>query len=581
MKKIKQHWLAGVLAVLSGLIIIVPPLIFRHNPTYQGIDFFGTDGETSYIAQVHAVYNGDFKFGNVFLYEYADVPYVKQPLPAMVMAGLGKLFFLSVPNAVILAKFVFPVLVFWFVYGFCLVITKDKNSSVLGATFIVLAPATTALLDPHAWLSILTKGVFSGSEPQFLFFSRPISPQVSNVFFFAYIYVLWYFLDIKEKVTTVKQWWLGGLASLLLGLSFYTYLFAYTLLFAMNGFLALYFLVQKDWGRFKNLCLITFGGLLIGIPYVWNMFQVFASPDYADLNMRVGQVQSHEFIISRVLVGITILLLLFYRKRDWFFAFSLSFLAAIFAVSNQQVLTGKTIPIPEHYHWYYMAPIGGFIILHILCARLPVKFRASARETWAVALLTLSFLIFGIRFQVWSYQYQLPVFESFQAYGPAMNWLRDNTTKDDVVFANKDFSEHVVVFTPANVYYSSYAGDALVPAERLRRAFYTYMYLDGVTGDQATDYFSVPANRLMFSNRVYSNYWRAKNGCYECYPEVLDQDFIKEYQTFYQADFLQNLKKYRITYAVWDKELNPNWKLGRFFTEAVFDDGRMRIFRVN
>ena len=97
-KIIHEHITAIVMAVIVGVIIIAPIIIFRFDPIYSGIDFFGTDGESSYIAQVHAVYNGDFSFGNVFLYEYEDQPYVKQPLPAIITAGLGKLFGLYVPN---------------------------------------------------------------------------------------------------------------------------------------------------------------------------------------------------------------------------------------------------------------------------------------------------------------------------------------------------------------------------------------------------------------------------------------------------------------------------------------------------
>ena len=188
---------------------------------------------------------------------------------------------------------------------------------------------------------------------------------MSNLIFFAHIFVLWLLLDRGNSFSLKKKYILGILASVLLGLSFYTYLFAFSLLFAMNGFLWIYFLIKKDFTKLKQLTLIIVGALLLGASYILNMLQVFSSPYYADLSVRVGQVATTEFILSRVWFGIVFIYLFFYRKLNSFGVFTITLLLAFFAVSNVQVIIGRTIPIPEHYYWYYLAPFTGFILMHI------------------------------------------------------------------------------------------------------------------------------------------------------------------------------------------------------------------------
>lgn len=576
-KLVRAHWPAFLMAALVGAIIIAPPIIFRLDPAYRGIDLFGADGEASYIAQVHAIYNGDFSFGNVFLYEGKNQPYVKQPLPAIITAGLGKLLGLDVPDANLIAKFVFPAIIFLLVYAIGLVLTKRKGIALIGASFVLLSPATTALLDPATWGPLLQKGVFAGNDPQFLLYSRPISPQVSNLIFFTYLLALWVLWD--RPSSPAKKYWLGVLSSILLGLSFYTYLFSYSLLFAMNGFLWLCFLIRRDFDKLKELTLITIGGLVIGTPYLLNILQVFNSPYYPGLSVRVGQLLTHRLVLSRVWFGVMFLFLVFYRKLDSFGIFTLTFLGAIFAVSNQQFLTGRTIPIPQHYHWHYMAPLTGLIASHIAFSWLEKKSRR-AYLTALKAFLLIIFLAVAVLFQRWSYLDQRGAFVALERYGPAINWLKDNAAKDDVVFSNESFSNLVVIYTPANVYYNGYAGDYLVPSERLRRAYYTYMYLGGILSEDAEKYFLDSDNRANFSNRIFGNYYRAKSGCYECYPDELNQRFIAEYQSFTQVPFLENLNKYRLTYAAWDKETDSLWRLDRYFDKPVFEDGKITIYRV-
>lgn len=574
---IREHWIAIVCACLVGVIIVAPTLAFRTSAFYQGVDVFGTDGELNYVAQVHAVYNGDFRFGNVFLYEGKDQPYIRQQLPAILTALLGKALGLTVPDSIVVARMLFPIITFVLVYALCLLLTKRKDVGLLGATFVLLAPATTSLLDPNTWLPLLKNAVFVGNDPQFLSYARPINPQVSNIFFFAYLlslFSLWY----GKTQTAKRRVWLTVLSGVLLGCTFYTYIYVFTLLYAMNGFLWLYFAIRGQWQQVRDVTYISLGGLLLGIPYFLNMYAAVHSPYWADLSVRVGQVITRQPLISRVAVGVLALFLILYRKLDAFGVFVITFVASTLLVSNQQILTGHTIPIPQHYHWYYMAPLGGVILIHIFYSLVHVRPKLLHTLT---SFLLLFFVSVAIAFNAWSYKLEYKRFISYQPYGPSLNWLGERTNKDDVIFGPEKFSDLTLAYTPANIFYGGYVSEFLVPQERLKNSYFAYMYLSGVKAKDAVSYFADPKNQTSFSNRIFGNYWPAKAGCYACYPKEFNETFAAEYQTFSAQPLMKNLEHYRITYAVWDRVQDPLWRLDKYFGDPAYSDSRVSVFRVN
>src|SRR3989344_463158 len=102
-------------------------------------------------------------------------------------------------------------------------------------------------------------------------------------------------------------------------------------------------------------------------------------------------VESRQFIFSRVWWGVTALFLLFYRESREVKIFILAFLATAFLVTNQQLITGKTLSLPAHYHWYYIAPVGGAILIYLFFVYLE-KFVSLLASRIAMVLLLGLFL---------------------------------------------------------------------------------------------------------------------------------------------------------------------------------------------
>lgn len=596
----REKYTIILLAVAVGLLISAPAVYFRYfDNRYKGIEFFGSDAENYYVSQIQEIYDGHWSLGNVFLAENKNDPYVQQPLPAIIVALLGKILKISARDINILTKFLFPALLTIIVYLFFSDLTSRKDWAILMTVFVMLIQATWIFLDPGAWFPFLLKGEFRGTDYNFISYARPINPQISSIFFFGYLLCIWKLLFKRLSEKSEKIY--GIASAIILGLSFYIYFFTFSFLSVFNAVLFFWFLYSKDWNRLKNIFWVSIGGLIVAIPYFINVFRMMEFPTYAQLSHRTGMAETHKFIFSRVWWGVASLFLFLYprtkrelvsgtqEKKDSHFdvgvyrgssevkIFILAFLATAFLVTNQQLITGKTLSLPAHYHWYYIAPVGGAIIFYLLFIYLEkaVSFKVSRI---AMVLLLAVFFYAGISYQQVSFNRQRDSFIYRQRYAPILSWLDKNIKKESSIFTNEDLAALIPAYTHHDVYYSGLLTDSLASEERIRHSLYIYFFLNGVAADSAKDFFY--KNRDLVGGQIFSDYYRQKNGCYGCFPNPILDGFILEYQNFLKNDFVKELKKYQADYAVWDKEKNPQWRLDRFFSDKIFDQNNLIVYKI-
>ena len=91
----KEHWLGMVIALLIGMVVAAPPVIWHFSTGYQGVDMLKTNTEPPYVGFVQEVYDGHPGLGNPYLADSKDNLYLFPPFSANIIAGFGKLFFLS------------------------------------------------------------------------------------------------------------------------------------------------------------------------------------------------------------------------------------------------------------------------------------------------------------------------------------------------------------------------------------------------------------------------------------------------------------------------------------------------------
>lgn len=548
----KRHLLAIFFALLTGLIIVAPQLVFiaHEGGHYKGLYMMmDTEAEWYYLARMHEVYD-EGKIGNPYLLEQKfEGPIVVSPGGETILAIPGKLLNISIPTLNLIYKFLLPAITFLLLYAFIFRLTTSSPWSIAGGLFFLVG--STWLYADN--LSHLLRGELWWTQ---FVYNRPVHPQFDGIMLFLYFNVLLSALKSRDA-----RWFIALAA--LLGLSFYTYFYTFTFFLALNFVLVLLWIVFEKKDKKKEasyLSLATLGGFLIGIPALLAIYETMKHPDYAQITAFITVFTHHPEISKNGLVvsflfGIYLFRTKVYRTvgivRDHVILI-VGFLITTFVVVNQQVLTGRDL-YSGHYHHNFNIPIFIIVLMFLASAVIsrltlsrsavsqphndlePLKVQSSvliysgARSNFTIILCTLPwiasivFIATGIFIQYASYVNDAPHTSEDQRYMPALSWLDAQTPKESVVMANETLSELIPVFTSDNVMWSIGATNYLMPLER------TYF---------------TPEN-LLRSN-----------------------------------DFFHDIKQYRVDYILWDRKTDPGWNIDRFQLPAQFSSGDLVIYKL-
>lgn len=576
---IKKHWAAGALAIIVGSIIIAPSFYFRHmSGEYQGVDLFHSDAELNYVAQIQEVYDGHYSLGNIYLKDGKDLPAgIQRPLSALFVAGLGKLFGLSAVGINLYSKFILPAALTLIIYSFLARLTGKRGIALAGTAFIMFNAATLSFyFFPFGWWRMFVQGIFTNVDYQFLAHGRSINPQVSSLFFYGYLLLLYRALySVKQSEKRVCAFG----AAVIFGLSFYTYFFAFSFLSVFSVVLFIVYALKRDREKVKQFVYIGGGAFLIALPSLITFYQATQLPFYAEATERVGAYLGRAFIFSKLWWGAALVFALLYRKimNERIKYFVLAFLLSGFILTNQQLITGRMIPAPQHYHWYYLAPmfgVWGIILAGTLISRYAPRWHAA----FVIASLGL-FAWAGVLFQWRSYQNYHPMILEEGRYGHVLSWINAAVPKDASVLSNMTMAPLTVSFTHANTYYHRGITDFPISRERLKHALFVYIFLDGATAGGAERYFL--DNRNLIGSWLYGEYYRQQFGCNGCFSDEHLRELVREYQIFTTKNFITELRRYPLDYIVWDKEKDPAWGLDRFFGDPVYEDAGIFVYQVS
>lgn len=569
---LKEHLVGIIISILVGLVVALPPVIFRFSKDYNGLEMLKTNTESHYVAEVQEIYDGDPLIRNPFFKDLKDTPYLFPPLSPNIIALIGKMFFLNAIHAVMLARFLSVSLLAFFVYYFGFLTTKNKLVGYVCAPFVILG---YTLLDPKNLNILFLRGI-GKSELTFIDYGRPVNPQFSTLFFFAYLVCFWKFLfeDGRKKMY-------GILSAVILGLSFYVYLFTWTFIFSLNGFLCLIYLIKKDWKKFKMILCVSLGAVLLGIPYFVNTIIASKHEWYRESATRFGFVHSRDINLSRVVFGVLILFAFGYKKmsqktRLFFLAF---FGTAIF-VANEQVITGLYV-FNHHYHWYYSTPLIIICLVSIIYIFLQ-RFFSQKKYIINLATIFLVALFFynGILIQYISYRSVLPVLIEEQRYAPVMDWLNNETTKESAIYSSYELMRVIPAFTHSNVYYHGTGIYSLVSDERLAHAYLAEVYLNNISAQDIDVYLNDHQPDIVGYVAGY-RYAFQKGVCSSCAPSETVNALAQKYKGISDENFIEFLKEYPVDYFIWDKKINPNWNLDRFKMEEIKDFGELIVYRID
>lgn len=572
---LREHWAAVAMGLCLSLLTAYPQLMFRFehraDGIYRGIEIMPDD---PWLPRVRELMDGH-GFGSIYFKEGKDDPYLFQPLGSGLVAYPAKALGLTINDAILFFHIVFSALVFWAVYAFIILFSKEKWAALSGASVILFANGVLSI-------SGLTTLLHGAPPTWFLDIDLPVNPAMIYFFIFAFLTAFWLYYERRA-------WYWGAMAAVLLGLNFYNYFYSWTYLFSFVGCMVLLYAGRREWREALRLAYVPLGAVVFAIPYGINLYRASQYPTFAEVGMRQGIIYSHAplFIGFLVLGALVTYLVFFPRHNKQPYILGLALLLAPFVTLNQQLLTGKVMQ-PGHYHWYLHKPLA-VILLLVLVFYFLSKFKPAWLKPAAAGTIALFCLGVGVFTQVQSYYYDPSdggaVAITRQDYGPVMDWLNIHAQKDQVLLGNNETSYITTIYTPLNVFYHRADLYSLSSTDaRLRDILLTLYRLRGIRATDAPKVFE--DERGFISLNLYGIYYRDLMGSYAAMPQQDLDDFVALYEAQLEEPMLQwlgdMLRKYEVNWVVWDTQADPDWHLERYPTllkkEAQF--GRLVIYSV-
>lgn len=567
MKMLKIHKAAIFLAVLAGIIIVSPQVYFRYDnqQEYRGIDFITSYEETFYLSRIQEAREGHFRLGGALFKEGKQDPYLQPPLGEILIASSGRALFLDLNNTILLARFILPFLSFLIIYAFVFLISRERLTAILASAVILLADGL--FVNNENFFSLL--GLFIGKIPAFppgLQFYRPVHPQFSSLFFFAFLLSFWLFYERKK-------WRFGVLAAFILGLSFYIYSYLWTFLLVFWGIFLLIIFFQKRWSLLKKMASMLFLGSLIGIPSFLNYYLLLHHPYSADLFKRLvlGEIPRVLHLPFSGIFLLIVFLIFFPRKWKERYYFILASLLVPFFLYNQHLITGRNIQV-AHYWRYYRLPLAFIISIILPSFFLSAKENLNKFKKPLFLLLIASVFLAGIVSQANAYSQHKSMVLSSQRYGPVLEYLNWNAQKEEVALADPDLSNFIPTYTRLNIFYHMVPDYPAISKERLVETLFLYHRLEGVDKEDAFKIFT------RYGEEIYQKF---SISAYYGQTDEASRSLAEKYGNFLQIPLDEVLKKYGINYIIRDAENSGGWSLGEYqFLRKIYEDGEFEIFKV-
>ena len=131
------------------------------------------------------------------------------------------------------------------------------------------------------------------------------------------------------------------------------------------------------------------------------------------------------------------------------------------------------------------------------------------------------------------------------------NYLNKQTEIDSVVLVREptdDLTRLIPAFTHDNVYVAPGGYDLEAPSERRNYNFLVKLKINGVKPEQLNDYLT--KNNGLVRAFYFQNWQEVFSTEIDPWFEALAKDIRQQYDQFYNKDFYQELKKYRLDYIL-------------------------------
>lgn len=563
--------------VLAGSIYVYPDVRFiaEEAGDFKGITLTGTADEAYYLSKLNDVYKGDYRMASAGLYEHRNDPWLVPPYFETLIGLTGKALELPVQYLDIVLSFLFPVIIFWLIYALVYYLSDSRQLGMLGACGMLFGYALfTGSRD--IFINIMS---FKYSEP--LWFLRPFSPQLIYIPFIISLILIFLFIDTRKK-------WRLVLIALSIASLNYLHLYLWAFLFSGLTVWLVVSIFQRNQVVWKNIIIILIFTIFLAIPYWINHYRVSLFPSYEFLEKNFGMEYSRRPILplSYILASSMILILNKKRSPPKVFYFLLSFLAGGILCLNQQIITGKIMET-VHFSNYtnktfliiaFISSLNKVRLTGNISERLPEKLKRRIITTIFSSVM-IFLAISGFAQQNNYYHKVKGVYSEFQSLRCPIDWLNNNTAKEDVVltdsikFGSFIFVRNMLLYT-RNYYYLSIDCASLISREEKENRILLAMRFFKYPLWEAESVFNF-SNCIIFLG-MSSRYNLVKNaGEYAA-------GLKSRYVYFMSKDGIELLRNYKVDYVLVGKKDHLFNAIEREYPDLakVFDNANYKIFRL-
>ncbi len=474
----RRHLCAVLLAVLVGCVMASSPLVIRlllgHAsrgiaPIISPLDLDGG----YYHAVLHETLEGGRPW-DALLADKEDAPYPFPDLTERTMAAPARVVPMRVPDLLVLWRFLLPALLVLVIYAIGTSLVGSRAFGLASAAVAVCLP--TLVQSPMRFLGIL---LGTAETPLYTIYDRPVHPQFEAPLVWAFLFCLVRSMETGAK----RRWWVS--AGYLLGLLTSLYVWAWTWGYAAIACVVALSLIRRD-ASVRNLVKAWGLGFLLGLPWFIGLAQwLIANKDTAyaaRMSFAFGHAPAALGLNLPVIFGLVMLAWLWPKLTTSLKRFTFGGSAATLFALNQQVVSGMGFP-PDH----YLKLIGYSFVLWTACLALWVAFKDGTpheRKIWSVAAIIFSIAsLGGIQARiVQGYAQQTAAVQSFADVADFLDHAPSASTgRKPVVFTNLMDGILVRTYTPARLWWHTYAMGVPQDPDRIRTSAFLWLSLADIT----------------------------------------------------------------------------------------------------
>lgn len=542
---LKTHWHAVLLAVLVGIIIILPTLlsIGELGPGgFKGIYPLLNDDEDYYMALTRDVYDGHYNLSNPYFEEHKDGRYLFPPAPEITYSLIAKALSISVATLAIVNDFFLPMISVLLLYALFWKMTGSKKISLLLTGLFFLIFIST--------------------------FGRPITPQFGFIFFLSGLNLIWHIVMNRHELRKIIMYNLSF--AVCFGILVYAYPFYWMALAVVYTLWTIFIAYSDSSFRYwlKNWLAFFIPAFIFALPFALNTLALSRSSLFFETNLRMGFINTH-FPGSFMNVGMMVLCIplvyLFWKyvedKKLAIFSLVLVLSGAI--LNWQNVITGKTLQFPPHFY-----PIG-ILLVFLIAALIFSEWRRaeSFKYSRVFSVILLCIFLTGITYKqkgemMYTFGNILSPrdISALQHMAEPLRWLEQNTEKDSTVYVLGDeYNLLIPVYTHNNVYFAGNAGFSLMADTELENRWAIQHFFDDITEKD------IMGNREIWANKFIDTYQNKETrrkiktlltGEEYLQTVLMDPQFVERvlesHKKFREMGFERALKTYEADYVLVD-----------------------------